>query len=141
MSRIKTARRRCIRTQLPQVCAHCAATEALTIDHIIPRVYGGTNALANLQMLCFACHRQKTTTEVRYHNPAKNRRRGHELAQVLAKRVHETAPPATTPPPPAPVASNTAPPPAPKLANYFTLHCAFVPARWHTPDSNSLNPI
>ena len=97
MSRITTARRRRIRTQLPQVCAHCAATEALTIDHIIPRVYGGTNELPNLQMLCFACHRQKTTTEVRYHNPAKNRRRGHELAQALATPTATTTP---TPRPP-----------------------------------------
>ena len=31
----------------------------LTIDHIVPRKYGGTNAVINLQVLCRSCNSKK----------------------------------------------------------------------------------
>lgn len=42
-------------------CAACRCDDlgALEIDHILPRARGGTNALANLQLLCSACNRAK----------------------------------------------------------------------------------
>jgi len=81
--RLTTKRRRRVRQQLPQVCVACGSTANLTIDHRIPRVYGGSNTLDNLQMLCLPCHRQKAKTEVRYRNPFLNQRKGQKLAQLL----------------------------------------------------------
>src|SRR5262249_7778351 len=43
-------------------CALCGATKKdrpLDVDHIIPRSRGGTNELANLQVLCSPCNRTK----------------------------------------------------------------------------------
>lgn len=37
--------------------------EARHVDHIIPKAQGGTDADANLQCLCTACHRAKTARE------------------------------------------------------------------------------
>lgn len=69
---IKTSRKKVIRTKLPAYCAKCGATENLTIDHIVPRVWGGTNELANLQTLCASCNWQKGRKEQRnYGRPTK----------------------------------------------------------------------
>ena len=81
--RPKTRRRKRIRAALPQVCVRCGATEALTLDHIIPRVYGGTNKRSNFQLLCPPCHQLKTKTEVRHWNPKKNLLKGEQLAAEL----------------------------------------------------------
>jgi 5-methylcytosine-specific restriction endonuclease McrA len=40
-------------------CKRCAATEDLTLDHIIPISRGGTNALENLRCLCRRCNSSK----------------------------------------------------------------------------------
>ena len=40
-------------------------TSNLDIEHIIPVSQGGTNALANLQLMCIACHNAKTASEKR----------------------------------------------------------------------------
>jgi hypothetical protein len=40
-------------------CRTCGATERLTIDHIVPRRRGGTNARDNLQTLCVSCNSRK----------------------------------------------------------------------------------
>ncbi|MDC9583254.1 HNH endonuclease [Xenorhabdus sp. PR6a] len=49
------------------LCQHCLlqgrVVTGITVDHIQPKARGGTNALSNLQLLCEACHRQKTATE------------------------------------------------------------------------------
>ena len=44
-------------------CERCGKRGRLTCDHIIPRSQGGSHSLANLQMLCPACHGRKTATE------------------------------------------------------------------------------
>ncbi|WP_241616848.1 HNH endonuclease [Rosenbergiella epipactidis] len=38
---------------------------ATTVDHIIAKAHGGTDADSNLQALCWPCHRRKTATEGR----------------------------------------------------------------------------
>lgn len=81
--RPKTRRRKRIRAALPQVCGRCGATEALTLDHIIPRVYGGTNDRSNFQLLCQPCHQLKSRGEVRHWNPKKNLLKGQLLAAAL----------------------------------------------------------
>lgn len=40
-------------------CVYCGSPENLTIDHIVPRAYGGTNDRANLQTLCARCNSNK----------------------------------------------------------------------------------
>ena len=49
------------------LCLSCLqegrAVPAVTVDHIIPKVAGGTDDDANLQSLCWPCHRKKTATE------------------------------------------------------------------------------
>ncbi|OGX86783.1 hypothetical protein BEN47_12420 [Hymenobacter lapidarius] len=86
-SRLTCRKRKRIRTALPQVCVRCGATEALTLDHIIPRVYGGTNERNNFQILCLSCNRLKSKGEVRHWNPKKNSLKGHVLAATL-RRPH-----------------------------------------------------
>jgi HNH endonuclease len=41
-------------------CAHCAAQNDLSIDHITPLIRGGTNDLDNLQLLCRSCNSSKS---------------------------------------------------------------------------------
>lgn len=49
------------------LCQECRragrATPATTVDHIIPKAHGGTDADTNLESLCWPCHRSKTATE------------------------------------------------------------------------------
>jgi len=77
-------RRRVARAKLPQLCAHCGATEGLTLDHIIPRVYGGINVQGNLPLLCPACYATKTKKEVRHRHPGANEKAGERLRRRLA---------------------------------------------------------
>ena len=51
------------------LCVECERqgfTEAATVvDHIIPKVEGGSDSPENLQSLCRFCHARKTAAEVR----------------------------------------------------------------------------
>lgn len=38
-------------------------TPARQVDHIIPKVRGGTDAASNLQAICARCHEEKTVRE------------------------------------------------------------------------------
>ncbi|MFC6225670.1 HNH endonuclease [Hymenobacter artigasi] len=60
---LKTKNKRKLRTKLPRECAQCGATENLTIDHIRPRCFGGTNGQHNLQTLCARCNIRKSHLE------------------------------------------------------------------------------
>lgn len=44
-------------------CCKCDSCLSLQIDHIVPIAKGGSNEIDNLQLLCRACHLQKTTQE------------------------------------------------------------------------------
>lgn len=81
--RLKSSKRKIVRASLPQVCASCGATELLTLDHIIPLVYGGTNERSNLQILCLSCNRLKSRREIRHWNAKKNTIKGQTLAVAL----------------------------------------------------------
>ena len=37
-------------------CQNCDETENLEVHHIVPIIYGGTNKLTNLSVLCVTCH-------------------------------------------------------------------------------------
>ncbi|QTA06787.1 HNH endonuclease [Escherichia albertii] len=49
------------------LCQNCLrngrVVEARTVDHIIPKAHGGTDADSNLQSLCWSCHKAKTARE------------------------------------------------------------------------------
>lgn len=40
-------------------CRACGATKRLSLDHIVPRIAGGTDAMENLQVLCIPCNAEK----------------------------------------------------------------------------------
>ena len=40
-------------------CAWCGRKQNLTIDHVIPKSFGGPNSLSNLQLLCYNCNAAK----------------------------------------------------------------------------------
>ncbi len=42
-------------------CAECGAAFDLQYDHVIPHALGGADTVANLQLLCGDCNRQKGT--------------------------------------------------------------------------------
>lgn len=49
-------------------CNRCGVTltkRSAELDHIKPLMRGGTNALNNLQLLCFYCHKNKTADEIK----------------------------------------------------------------------------
>jgi hypothetical protein len=43
-------------------CASCGEEKPLTVDHIKPRVAGGTDSLDNIQPLCLSCNSSKSAT-------------------------------------------------------------------------------
>ena len=49
------------------LCRPCLADDRLTsateVDHIVPKAKGGTDTPSNLQAICRACHRAKTTID------------------------------------------------------------------------------
>lgn len=51
------------------MCLSCKRFEPeikLTRDHIVPVLLGGTNAIENIQPLCFKCNREKHTKTIKY---------------------------------------------------------------------------
>lgn len=40
-------------------CVTCGSTDALTVDHIVPHVLGGSDDIDNLQTLCQPCNSRK----------------------------------------------------------------------------------
>src|SRR5262245_23069162 len=50
-------------------CAHCNAVDTLlSIDHIVPRHWGGDDSLTNLQWLCIPCNSKKSDRPDGYWN-------------------------------------------------------------------------
>lgn len=49
-----------------QICGRvCAEKREAQVDHIIPKVDGGSDDLSNLRCLCLSCHARKTLSENR----------------------------------------------------------------------------
>lgn len=58
-------------------CALCGFEEHLTIDHLVPRSWGGDDSEENVETLCWSCHWRKFRVEVAMKAAA--RRRGESL--------------------------------------------------------------
>jgi len=85
-----------------KVCVHCGGTDRLELDHIDPaakiasavwlwRAERRTAELAKCQPLCYACHKAKTFTDMKYgHHGTKRRYSGGCRCAPCreAQRVH-----------------------------------------------------
>lgn len=73
-----------LRNRDKSMCAHCRKTiklALLTIDHVVPRAAGGSDELANLQLLCDKCNRRKKANP----DPVKIGQIVPEKAQIYVK--------------------------------------------------------
>ena len=48
-----------VRCRAGKQCERCGRRARLTVDHILPKARGGTDAYANLQGLCYDCNQRK----------------------------------------------------------------------------------
>lgn len=60
-----TRRQKRLLLERDKACRSCGTTENLEYDHVEPIFQGGSNTIANGQVLCRPCHRAKTTAELR----------------------------------------------------------------------------
>lgn len=48
-----------VKLQTGQICNHCGSSEKLSLDHIFPKKYGGTDDAENLIYACKTCNSSK----------------------------------------------------------------------------------
>jgi hypothetical protein len=72
--------------RLPQQCAYCGSTESLTLDHILARALGGTNAPNNLQRLCTTCNATKAVGEYAQHQALQRAAFTHQAQLIHGPR-------------------------------------------------------
>lgn len=74
------------------VCRYCGTDEDLTIEHLIPRSRGGTDAQSNLGVSCRTCNQDKgPLRDEEYmavrHDPRKlERLRVHQIRRIIANK-------------------------------------------------------
>lgn len=76
---LSSKRRRLFWRTANRICVTCGTRDNLTIDHILARSLGGTNAFANLQILCDPCNFAKSLVEKATHE-----KRQRELSDLTA---------------------------------------------------------
>lgn len=78
--------------KLGLTCAHCGADcstpaetgwvtkrkDSATADHVIPLAIGGDDDLANIQILCPECNREKTSADLKMIAKCRRKRRKHD---------------------------------------------------------------
>lgn len=82
---------------LPWRCPYCerhfdtssARSHKRTIDHIVPRYYGGTNNPRNLAMVCKDCNQSKSNLTLAEFC----RKRGYDLQRVIVRLRKQTGAP------------------------------------------------
>lgn len=50
-------------------CLCCGETKPLTVDHVVPLKFGGTNDISNIQTLCLDCNLRKHARTIDYRPP------------------------------------------------------------------------
>lgn len=55
----ESAKRKTVYERDGHKCKMCGSGLDLTLDHILPKSRGGTNAIKNLQTLCYPCNQRK----------------------------------------------------------------------------------
>jgi hypothetical protein len=60
--------------ELASSCALCGFDDHLTIDHVIPRSWGGGDTAEDVQTLCWPCHWRKFRVEMTLRAVARRRR-------------------------------------------------------------------
>ncbi len=61
-------------------------------DHILPAEYGGKGTIANCQVLCYECHKEKTKVDVRGMRKADRVRRANNGAKVRGGSIPSKPP-------------------------------------------------
>jgi|CXWL01.1.fsa_nt_gi hypothetical protein len=79
------------------ICRYCGTDEDLTIEHLIPRSRGGTDAQSNLGVSCRTCNQDKGPLRdeeymaVRHDRQKLARLRQHQIRRIIASKP--SAPP------------------------------------------------
>ncbi len=65
---------------IARAAGHCEKCKAVLkpreaeVDHVLPDILGGEPVLANAQVLCAVCHKEKTATDIRRTRKADKQR-------------------------------------------------------------------
>ncbi len=73
-------------------CVYCGSNENLTVDHVVPRCYGGKTTWENLVTACHPCNNKKDNKapeEVGLHLRVKPKQPNHLLFMAQKTKLHE----------------------------------------------------
>lgn len=65
---VSKSKRRFIYYLYDNQCLICGANTDLSLDHITPRVLGGTSELENLAVLCSSCNSEKAGNGIEFYS-------------------------------------------------------------------------
>jgi DNA-binding XRE family transcriptional regulator len=67
------------------VCYYCGSEDATHVDHIVPRIHGGTDRVSNLVAACLPCNLKKS----RHRLPPKAEEEALRVAEDLQEKIVE----------------------------------------------------
>ena len=68
-------------------CVRCEAEGDLTIDHVVPVTWGGSDSPQNLQTLCRSCNSYKSDRAIRYVDGETSSDEEAERMEVMRRRL------------------------------------------------------
>ena len=72
-----------VRRRAGKKCERCGRRSKLTIDHILPKSHGGTDACANLQCLCYECNQRKADRYAVYRRSTSSVKQYYRLLALI----------------------------------------------------------